>query len=565
MWAFLQENHEALRTILDGLPNPVFLKDRAHRWVIVNRAMCELMGQPSEGLVGRSDYDLLPKSQADIFWAVDDEVFTTGEPRENEEVITDSTGALRVIVTRKCLVRLPSKSGEEPFILAVISDVTRFREAEAQAQYHAQHDVLTGIPNRVHLGAKLEEAVDAARRDGEPFALLSLDLDGFKAVNDEHGHAAGDQVLRIVAQRLSRAVRSTDVVARLGGDEFCVVQRGGDQPTAAVELAERIVAKLSAPMSVGSHRTMISVSIGIAVYPTDATSAEQLLQCADLALYNAKRRGKNTFCRFEIATPLANGKEWDVEADLRHAIERGELKLAFQPVASAADGGIKAFEALVRWSHPMHGEVSPAIIIPVAERSGLIHPLGQWVLGEACRTAVLWPWPAQLCVNVSPLQIEAGDFPQIVREALAGSGLPPERLELEITESALLGNVERVLEVFRRLKELGVGLALDDFGLGWSSLDTLRSFPFDRIKIDQSFVAHMQSDTRAAAIVRAVLSLGHSLNLPITAEGVENVGQLATLRQMGCDDLQGYLIGRPGSEATAPNREPWEGFPNRAA
>ncbi|MGX5733298.1 EAL domain-containing protein [Bosea thiooxidans] len=555
---------EALQTILNAIPNPVFLKDRQHRIVLVNDAHCKLMGRTPDDILNSTDESYVPQEQLDVFWKVDNDVLATGLPNENEEVLTDGNGSLRVILTRKSLIHLPTSNGVEPFIIAVITDVTRFREAEARARYLAEHDPLTGLANRTQLGERLETALDAARKIEARLAVLLLDLDGFKAINDQYGHPVGDEVLRVVSKRLAGILRTVDTVSRLGGDEFCIVQASLEHSGAANDLADRIIAALASPIVVGTLRVAVSTSIGIAVFPDDGGTSEQLLHRADIALYAAKRAGRRGYKRYDGRASIPDTEDWDVESDLRAALAHDQLSLAFQPLAAAADGTVRGFETLARWDHPTRGQIAPDLFIPVAESAGLIHELGSWVLHKACAAAATWPWDLQVAVNVSPIQLENADLVAAVKSALAASNLPAGRLELEITETALLGSNATALAIFSELKALGVSLALDDFGSGWSSLATLRDFKFDRIKIDRSFITHIESDAHCVAIVRAVLSLGLALNVPVTAEGVEAHGQLAALRQMGCAELQGYYLGRPRPEATLPDSEPWIGFvPNR--
>ena len=551
---------DALQTILNAIPNPVFLKDRQHRIVLVNDAHCKLMGRTTEEILNCTDESYVPQEQLDVFWKVDNDVLATGLPNENEEVLTDGNGSLRVILTRKCLIQLPTSNGLEPFIIAVITDVTRFREAEARARYLAEHDPLTGVANRTQLGERLEVALEAARKIETKLAVFLLDLDGFKAINDQYGHPVGDEVLRVVSKRLAGIVRTVDTVSRLGGDEFCIVQASFELSSAANDLAERIIGALAPPIVVGALRIPVSTSIGIAVFPEDGATSEQLLHRADIALYAAKRAGRCGYQRYDGSASVPGTNEWDVESDLRTALAHNQLSLAFQPLAAAADGTVRGFETLARWDHPTRGQIAPAVFIPVAESAGLIHELGSWVLHKACAVAATWPWDLQVAVNVSPIQLENADLVATVKSALAASRLPAARLELEVTETALLGSAASVLAIFSELKALGVSLALDDFGAGWSSLATLRDFKFDRIKIDRSFITHIESDAHCVAIVRAVLSLALALNVPVTAEGVEGHGQLAALRQMGCAELQGYYLGRPHPEATMPGSEPWIGF-----
>ncbi|MDZ5698738.1 EAL domain-containing protein [Chelativorans sp. M5D2P16] len=538
---------EALQQVLTAIPYPVFVKDKDHRWVLVNQAFCDMMGHPGEELLFKSDYDFLPASQADVFWQVDDQVFRTGEPNENEEVITDAFGAVRVITTRKCRIELATPNGLRHFIVAIFSDVTQYREAEARAQYHAHHDSLTGLANRMHLTERLQEAFTEARAKNRKLALFLLDLDGFKLVNDRYGHAAGDELLQIIAARLKNVVRSSDIVARLGGDEFCIIQTEPENVAAVEALGNRIVAAVSEPIVSSWGMAHVSASVGIATFPDDAAGQEDLLRCADVALYGVKGAGRGAFARYDRQRDRAAGSIDELAPDLEKAITNGELALAFQPLVSTTDCTTRAFEALARWEHRELGTVPPSVFIPLAERKGLMPKLGRLLLREACAAAVRWPAELQLRVNISPIQIGNGDFVDVVEAVLAETGLAANRLEIEVTEAVTLNASAEILDVFSRLKARGVKIALDDFGSGWTSLEVLRRFPFDRLKIDGSFIAGMETDPRAAAIVRAVLSVGKALNLPITAEGVERRAQLDVLRKMGCDEVQGHFLGRPGA------------------
>lgn len=355
-----------------------------------------------------------------------------------------------------------------------------------------------------------------------------------------------------------------DTVARFGGDEFCIVQEAADQPTAAFGLAERIIASISRPIVVGTSYMSVSASIGIALFPDDGMVPEPLLQTADLALYAVKRTGLPGYLQYDGHPSAFPTLAWDIEQQLRVALAGNQLSLAFQPLAAADDGQVRGFEALARWRHPTHGDIPPDVFIPVAESTGLIQQLGSWVLHAACAAAASWPWDLQVTVNISPSQLESGDLPAMVESALALSKLSASRLELEITEAALLDSSRPVSPILASLKALGVGLALDGFGAGWSSFATLQTFHFDRIKIDRRFVANIAADARSVAIVRAVLGLGRALNVPITAEGIEAPGQFVALRQMGCAELQGFYLGRPDAEATLPDTEPWRALPGRA-
>lgn len=542
--SFIRATVDNLQSVLNAMPLPVIIKDRSHRIVVANDAACTFFGTPREALLGSLD-EQLPEEQRAVFWKVDNQVFETGEPNENEEVVTDAKGDVHVIVTRKRLVELDTKDGREPFILATLSDVTRIREAEARAVYLAEHDPLTGLSNRSRLTEKLSEAIVGSGRSQAKVGLLLLDLDGFKQVNDRYGHVAGDELLRVVARRLSGHVRSGDTVSRIGGDEFCVIQTGVEQPSGAFALAQRLIRALEEPVIIGQTRASVSVSIGIALFPDDASSVDELYNNADMALYAVKRSGGRSYLHFDHPADGRAWPEWDVEKELRAAITHGDISLAYQPLCDGVDSVIAGYEALARWTHPERGEISPDVFIPVAERTGIIHRLGAWILETACRDAVMWPQNVRVSVNVSSAQLEDGRMVETVQHALQASGLAPRRLELEIKESALIGATEMVAQTFSQLKEVGVLLALDDFGAGTSSISSIQRMPFDRIKIDRSFVSNLDSDARSVAIIRAILAIGKELDLSVTAEGVEHESQRVALRHMGCPELQGFLLGRP--------------------
>ena len=441
-------------------------------------------------------------------------------------------------------------SGRAVAVRGVCQDVTEHRLAAERIYRLAHHDALTGLANRSLLQERAIEAIARARRTGGTLAMLCLDLDGFKAVNDLRGHAAGDRLLREVAARLSRCVRETDTVARIGGDEFVVLQADHVQPDMARALADRLVEALSEPYGLGAGEapSNVTTSIGIAQFPADGDDAETLLHNADTALYRAKWAGKNraAFFRPEMDHELRERRA--LEHDLHQAAGRGEFALAWQPLSAAGGGGVTGFEVLLRWRHPERGPVPPDVFIPVAEACGAISAIGAWVLDRACREAARWAAPLRVAVNVSPVQVQQGEaFALLVEETLRSSGLAPSRLMLEVTEGVLIREPERVLAALSRLKALGVQVALDDFGTGYSSLATLRAFPFDQLKIDRSFVSGI-SETPGGqdrAIVRAVLGLARGLGLPVVAEGVETELQLEALRDAGCEEVQGWLVGRP--------------------
>jgi diguanylate cyclase (GGDEF)-like protein len=409
----------------------------------------------------------------------------------------------------------------------------------------AHFDALTDLPNRVLFRRELQEALARARRADEETAVLCIDLDHFKTVNDTLGHPVGDALLQAVADRLRHCVREGDSVARLGGDEFAVVQAGPNLPAGAGELADRVVAAMAEPFVIQGHQVVIGASVGIAIAPTDAHQPDELLKKADMALYRVKAEGRGGFHFFEKAMDERLQARRTLELDLRHAVAAGEFELHFQPLMNLATGRVGCCEALLRWASPQRGLVSPADFIPLAEEIGLIVPLGEWVLREACRQAAEWPSHVRVAVNISPAQFRSRNLLGVVMSALAASGLEAERLELEITESVLLQDNAANLAVLHSLRDVGVRISMDDFGTGYSSLSYLRSFPFDKIKIDQSFVRDLPTDPDAMAIVRAVTGLGASLGMSTTAEGVETADQLEELKRQGCDEIQGYLISRP--------------------
>ncbi len=422
---------------------------------------------------------------------------------------------------------------------------------QARGAALARREPLTGLANRTGLHDSLAAALTEAERTDTPLAVLLLDLDRFKAVNDSLGHSIGDALLRKVAERLRKAVRAEDVVARLGGDEFAILQAGAEQPQAAEALARRLVDLVGRAYVVDGHMLNVGASVGIALSPADGRDADDLLKHADLALYRAKAEGRATYRFFEPAMNAQMQARRSLEIDLRRALALKQFDLAFQPQIQLETGRVVGFEALLRWTHPERGPVSPAQFIPLAEEIGLIVGIGEWALRTACHAAAGWAQPASIAVNLSPVQFRGGRLVETVTHVLAQTGLDPARLELEITEGALLENTDAVLGVLNSLRALGARISMDDFGTGYSSLSYLQKFPFDKIKIDQSFVRGMEGNAECGAIVRAIARLGASLGMRTTAEGVETATQLAAIRAEGCTEVQGYLTGRPMPAAQA--------------
>jgi diguanylate cyclase (GGDEF)-like protein len=473
-------------------------------------------------------------------------------------MLADLAEALRGLGRGDLSVPIPAAPRDAPREVVELTDACiLFRDASAERsrlserlRWLANFDGLSGLPNRALLGDRLELAVAAARRDGTGLAVLAMDLDHFKEVNDTLGHAAGDEVLRIVAGRLRGCLRGTDTLARIGGDEFVLVAPGLEGPEQLSAFAARLLAAMEEPVEVASDHRSIGLSIGAAVLTPGQPDArpEALMQDADLALYQAKAEGGSCLRVFEPKMDERLRTRRALVADLRNAMARQELTILFQPQVSTATRRIKGAEALLRWYHPQRGMIGPDTFIPLAEETGLIVPIGAWVLEEACHVACGWGG-LNLAVNVSAMQVRQASFVATVEGALARSGLPPECLELEITEAAMLANTADTLGILSRLRSLGVRLAMDDFGTGYSSLATLQRFRFDKIKVDRSFVRHLASDARAVALLRAVIALGSALDVTTNAEGVEDEGQLSLLRAEGCEEAQGYLFGRPMSAA----------------
>ena len=429
--------------------------------------------------------------------------------------------------------------------VATFEDVSERRRSEARIHHMAHHDLLTGLGNRVWFKAKLDAAVACDRAEGSSLAILCVDLDGFKQINDMYGHSVGDELLCLVGTRLNGCVRHSDAIARLGGDEFAILQTGVGQPGAAEIVGARIINELSQPFEINGNRLTIGGSVGIAISDDPTMSPVSLLNSADIALYRAKSEGKNRFCFYEAEMGHNLRARRQIETDLKEAMIRGEFELFYQPLYDLASDRVCGFEALLRWHHPDRGLISPSVFVPIAEEIGLIVEIGRWVLRTACAAAAAWPAPIKVAVNLSSVQFRSPDLVNAVQDALRRAELLASRLELEITESVLLNSETSVLATLRELRALGVHLALDDFGTGYSSLSYLRTFPFSKVKIDRSFVQDIVDRPDCEAIVRAVTVLAKSLGMTTTAEGVENEQQLERLRTLDCTEVQGFLFDKP--------------------
>ena len=535
----LDTENRYLRETLDNLIQGVLMFDGDRNIVVCNRRYLQMYGL-SQDIVGPgcSLRELLEYRKASGSLAMDidaylqriDELIETGET--SEMLVDTGDGRSIHVVTQP----LPNGGW-----VTTHEDITRQKEAEARIEHMAHHDALTGLPNRVLFQAQLEHALRWRGREGR-VSVLFIDLDNFKNINDTLGHQVGDALLKTVASRLEECVRSGDLVARLGGDEFVIVQTELDDPTDAANLATRVREAILDSCEIANHNIVVDASIGIALSPEDGTEPDGLIKNADLALFGAKASGRGTYRFFEQAMDQRMLERHELELELRKALVNGEFEVHFQPLVNLTTDRIVCCEALLRWTHPVRGDIPPDNFIHLAEETGLITRIGDWVIRTACHEAVKWPEDVTLAINISPMQFRSQNLIDVVMQSLASSGLSPQRLELEITEAILLENTDATLATLDQFHRLGVRIAMDDFGTGYSSLSYLQKFPFDKIKIDGSFIQGLSDSEESAAIVRAVSGLATSFRMTTTAEGVETDEQLRIVRELGCTEMQGHLF-----------------------
>ena len=546
--ALVRGSRDALAEVIDTVPALISAAGRDGQCLFINEGLARFAGISPDDAARHDLVTLFGPSQGLTSQALNAVVFDTSEALPaREETLTDCHGEKRTFLTVRAPLR---RAGRDVIgVLTTALDITDRKSAEDRLHHLAHHDTLTGLPNRTLLGSQLRHALARGRRGDRLFALHFIDLDRFKAINDGLGHHVGDQLLVAVGARLGETVRDGDTVARLGGDEFAIIQCDIAGPAEAAELAARVTRALGSPFHCDGHDLTIGASIGITVQPQDGGDEDTLLRNADLAMYRAKASGRSTWQFFAADMGPHAREAMRIEVELRTSLTRSEFVLHYQPQVELGTGRVVGVEALLRWQRPGHGLVHPSAFIALAEETGLIVPISTWVLREACQQAVRWRAgglaPLRIGVNLSPVQFRRQDVFELVARTLAETGLDPQWLELELTESILMERAEETAAVLQRLRDVGVRLSVDDFGTGYSSLSYVKTFPLDRLKIDQSFVRGVCTDPNDTAIVRAILELGHTLRLDVVAEGVETEEQVTWLRQEGCEEAQGFFFSRP--------------------
>jgi diguanylate cyclase (GGDEF)-like protein/PAS domain S-box-containing protein len=544
----IREVSRNLELALSNMSQGLLLFDTGGRLVLSNRRVGEIFGIAADAISPGDFFAKVaeiivrgPRRQDDL--PVQDEVARFHRRHQDmigrgeRRAVLEEAGPNKTISISHCVLN-------DGGWLTTVEDVTERLRAEAEIAHMARHDGLTGLPNRVHFNEYLKRELEHAHRGQHQVGVVAIDLDHFKETNDLHGHAVGDLVLSTLARQMRDLLQEDEFVARLGGDEFAAVIRFSG-PSRLHGFVRRLETCLLSPLMVDGFQIVPGASLGVAVYPADADSAEQLLANADLAMFRAKAAFGQSVRFYEAKMDEAVRTRRAMASELWTALERQEFVVAYQVQKSIPTGETVGCEALLRWKHPERGLIPPGEFIPIAEECGAIIRIGEWVLRKACSDAAAWPASCSVAVNLSAIQLTRSDLPQVVQGILAETGLPANRLELEITESMIISDKAKTLKVLRHIKSLGVRIALDDFGTGYSSLDTLKSFPFDKIKLDRTFMEEVTQSPQAKAVIRAILALGHSLSVPVLAEGVETEEQLAVLRQEGCDEVQGFLLGYP--------------------
>jgi diguanylate cyclase (GGDEF)-like protein len=549
--ATLHERNLLLDATLDNMAHGLCAYDRDLRLIVANRTYLQIYGlTPDEARPGTTLRELMQNS-------IDRGIHVSGITAEQmfedykHRLIENKVPVLHRELADGRIIAVRHQPMANGGWVGTYEDITERCRVEAHIARLARHDALTDLPNRLMFRESMSEALARVGTKADSLAVICIDLDNFKTVNDSLGHPVGDKLLQWVGTRLHGAVEDGNIIARLGGDEFAILH-SVDGTGSAARLARRLIEAISEPATIEGHEINARLSLGIAMAPDDGMDGDQLVRFADLALYRAKAEGRNTFRFYEPEMSARIQSRRSLELDLRRALAAGEFSIMYQPQVALATNNLTGMEALMRWTHPERGPVPPAEFIPIAEETGLIVPFGEWVLQQACAEALRWPDPIRVAVNLSPVQLRNRGFVTTVTRTLAATGLPAQRLELEITEAVLMQNDEVVLTILHQLRGLGVRVAMDDFGTGYSSLNYLRSFPFDRIKIDRCFTTDVDRDRSGEAIIQAIATLGTSLGIATTAEGIETADQLDLVRRAGCTEGQGYLISRPRPAAELP-------------
>jgi diguanylate cyclase (GGDEF)-like protein/PAS domain S-box-containing protein len=542
-----ESNLNLAANVIASSNEAIIITDTQANIVEVNDAFCDVTGYSRGEVIGQNPRIMRSGRHDHAFWQ--DMWHALGTTGQWKGEVWDRRKNGEVFPKLLSIGTVPDDRGGVANYVGIFSDISKMKQTEERLQYLAHHDPLTGLANRVLFRERLDQAIKVAERTGDRVAVLFLDLDGFKTINDTLGHPSGDEMLASVAQRLIGAVRQKDTVARMGGDEFTLVLSEFSGVRSIDFLSRKIIGRLAEPYSVANRTVFITATIGIALYPDDGRNADSLLQNADTAMYHAKAQGKNRFAYFSSELNREARERLELETALREAIQRDEFTLYYQPQVDLVARKVVGCEALIRWNHPEKGLVSPTRFIALAEETGLIKPLGEWVMRQACEQARTWrdqglP-PLRVAVNMSGSQVTGIEIIQEVYEVLSETHMDAAQLDIEITESTLMKDRDASIEILRDLKRLGVGLSIDDFGTGYSSLSQLKRFPVDKLKIDQSFVRNLGSDPDDEAIVGAIIAIGHQMKLKVVAEGVETKHQLALVRAGGCDEVQGYYFSRP--------------------
>ncbi len=544
-----QVDTELLDAFLEHIPDNIFFKDRESRFIRISQAMARYCGlAKTSDAIGKTDSDIFSSEHAGEAFADEQEIVRTGKPLlEKEEKETWPDGHETWVMTTK--VPIKNRSGEIVGTMGISHNITDRKQAEMRVRYMTRHDLLTGLPNRAHLEEQLAQAITRAERMHQRLAVLMLNLNHFKNVNDTLGHRSGDHLLEAVAERLKSCLREKDMVARVGGNEFAIVMPVAGEIEEVGRFAQKLLGRLFDPFEIDGQEVQITGSIGISHFPEAGENSETLLECAESAMYEAKRRGRGNFCFFSRALTQVARRQQRIENDLQQACARDEFVLHYMPIVATESGSMTGVEALLRWRHPELGMISPNQFIPQLEELGLMVGVGNWVLRTACRQNVMWRQegfpPMRVAVNVSPQQFYHGNIVDTVRAVIRETGMDPKLLELELTENRTLDDSAATIKIMEDLKRIGVTLSLDDFGTGMSSLSYLRRFPLDRIKIDRSFVRDLPAQPAAEAVVKSILGLARNLGISCIAEGVETRSQREYLKKSMCAEIQGFLFSQP--------------------